>query len=335
MPRRETRIVMAREVLQISLKKIVVDYDFRNDTDQDVTTEVAFPIPSYENDWHQQSISADSFSDFRLQIDGKPFQFLSESKATMTGKDVTAILAADKIDIASFGHFEELSDGNTKIHDLARLPVNEQKRLVALGLFHDLDVNQPTADWTVHLQYHWTQRFPAHSTVHIRHEYTPVAGYAAIPGEGAAQLLLEAGKIPADEAKPKPLNPNDLGDISSFCLGTPLAKIMAASFPQQSPNAQTDVNSDSILLLDWVDFILTSANTWKQPIKDFSLVIERPQPRQGGKMLISFCSPANGEVEKTDVNLFQVHLTNFVPVSELHIGFFEVPQAKAAQPAKK
>ena len=45
MPRRETRIVMAREVLQISAKKVVVDYDFRNDTNQDVTSEVAFPIP--------------------------------------------------------------------------------------------------------------------------------------------------------------------------------------------------------------------------------------------------------------------------------------------------
>src|ERR1035441_1123966 len=50
-PRRETRIVMAKEVLQISNKKVVVDYDFRNDTDQDVTTEVAFPIPPYANEF--------------------------------------------------------------------------------------------------------------------------------------------------------------------------------------------------------------------------------------------------------------------------------------------
>ena len=45
--RRETRIVMAKEVLRISPNKVVVDYDFRNDTDQDVTTEVAFPVPPY------------------------------------------------------------------------------------------------------------------------------------------------------------------------------------------------------------------------------------------------------------------------------------------------
>jgi len=45
--RRERRIVMAKKVLRISPEKVVVDYDFRNDTDQDVTTEVAFPIPPY------------------------------------------------------------------------------------------------------------------------------------------------------------------------------------------------------------------------------------------------------------------------------------------------
>lgn len=44
-PRRETRIVMAKEVPRIGMKKIVVDYDFRKDSDQDVTTEVAFPVP--------------------------------------------------------------------------------------------------------------------------------------------------------------------------------------------------------------------------------------------------------------------------------------------------
>jgi len=40
-------------------------------------------------------------------------------------------------------------------------------------------------------------------------------------------------------------------------------------------------------------------------------------------------------VEELDADHLQVHLTNFVPASELHIGFFEVPLAKAAQPAAK
>jgi hypothetical protein len=44
---RESRITMAKEVLFISESKVVVDYDFRNDTDADITTEIAFPIPDF------------------------------------------------------------------------------------------------------------------------------------------------------------------------------------------------------------------------------------------------------------------------------------------------
>jgi hypothetical protein len=73
-PRRETRVVMAKEVLRISLDKVVVDYDFRNDTDQDVTTEVAFPVPPYENDFPEVDLAGQAFKSFRLWVDGKPIQ---------------------------------------------------------------------------------------------------------------------------------------------------------------------------------------------------------------------------------------------------------------------
>jgi hypothetical protein len=107
-PRRETRIVMAKEVLRISLKKIVVDYDFRNDSDQAVTTEVAFPVPSYENGFPEEDIAGQSFQDFRLWVNGKPVNYQSQATATLKGKDVTGILSANHIDIATFGHFVEV-----------------------------------------------------------------------------------------------------------------------------------------------------------------------------------------------------------------------------------
>jgi hypothetical protein len=78
----------------------------------------------------------------------------------------------------------------------------------------------------------------------------------------------------------------------------------------------------------WVDFILTSANTWKQPIEDFTLIVERGKPEEENtQTFVSFCPPQNAHVDKLDANTFQVHLTNFVPQSELRIGFFDAPQA--------
>ena len=46
----EPRITMVKEVLQISLGKVIVDYDFHNDTNHDITVGIAFPIPDYDLD---------------------------------------------------------------------------------------------------------------------------------------------------------------------------------------------------------------------------------------------------------------------------------------------
>lgn len=333
-PRRETRIMMAKEVLRISDKKVVVDYDFRNGTDQDVTTEVAFPIPPYTNEFaNGPALEDQSFQSFKLWVDGKSVDYESEATATLNGKDITAILKTNHIDIPTFGHFVDRVDSKSRevidTPDFNRLSKSTKDQLVKTGVF-DVD-GAAWGKWTVHLQYHWTQTFPAHSTVHIRHEYSSITGDAYEMGEYAAKSLLEAGKIPVDEAKLKPLDPEDSADLASFCFGLPLAKTMAASFPQQSSNAPKDENSIPTLWKQWVDFILTSANTWQRPIEDFTLIIERPQPEHGGRIFVSFCSPGSGKVEKIDADHFQVYLTNFVPTSELHIGFFEVPLAKAAQ----
>jgi hypothetical protein len=80
----------------------------------------------------------------------------------------------------------------------------------------------------------------------------------------------------------------------------------------------------------WVDFILTSANTWKQPIEDFTLIVDRGKPEeQGTQTFVSFCAPQNAPVDKVNAETFQVHLTNFIPQSELRIGFFDVPEMKS------
>jgi hypothetical protein len=59
------------------------------------------------------------------------------------------------------------------------------------------------------------------------------------------------------------------------------------------------------------------------------------KPESNGKTLISFCSQADETVEKLEADHLQVHPTNFVASSKLHIGFFVVPQAKVSQPATK
>jgi len=336
-PRRETRIVMAKEVLRISLKKIVVDYDFRNDTDEDVTTEVAFPIPPYKNEFPEGDIQAQSFKDFHLWVDGKPILYKSEVKATLNGRDVTGILEANHIDIRTFGHFDDTTEdahhvAQILVPDFTRLPKDAQIRLFKEGLFQDQG-EFVFSLYTVHLQYHWTQTFPAHSTVRIRHEYSPVVGYHQMDIDS-----VKLGLQPASAQKAAALDPDSrsaLDDLMSYCPDAPFLRGVERQVEASGKNAADFTGGQY-----WVDFILTSANTWQRPIEDFTLIIERPQPEQGLKTLVSFCSPANSKVEKLDADHFQVHLTKLVPTSELHIGFFEIhpptpdhPSAKSSPPA--
>jgi hypothetical protein len=331
-PRRETRIVMAKEVLGISPTKIVVDYDFRNDSDQDVTTEVAFPIPPYTDDFPNDDIPGQSFRSFRLWVNGNVVKYDAEARATLNGKEVTDVLRASHMDIPTFGHFVDTTDQNHSTvvvtPDFDRLPKDARERLLAAGLFEDQGFAYPT--WTVHLQYHWTQAFPAHSTVHIRHEYTPTAGFQMV-GLAAFKRALSVGKTPTPKLHPSGRPQDHYDQLMSFCPDPKFLRGSIDAIEKYAPD------SDRYVYPQWVDFILTTANTWKHPIEDFTLIVERGRPLDGyGKPmesrrnLISFCSPQNAPVTKLDANHFQVHLTNFVPSSELRIGFFDLPEAKPA-----
>jgi Domain of unknown function (DUF4424) len=320
--RRETRIVMAKEVLQISPTQVVVDYDFRNDTAADVTTEVAFPVPAYTYGPDNPAISAASFSDFKLVIGGKPATYQTEAKATLNGKDVTSILTADKIDIASFGHLTEPSGNETQTHtpDIDRLPKAEQQRLAQLGLY---DAQDGWGLWTVQLKYHWTQTFPANSTVHIQHQYTPVEGGEIMLPETLKDV---AGHVqPTGDADSVKDELADMQRLQDLCPDPGFLSNLIKGIDSSAPGYGQYAHPN------WVDFILTSANTWKQPIEDFTLIIARGESQEpDAQVFISFCSPQSAPVTKLDANRFQVHLTNFVPKDELRIGYFDVPEAKPA-----
>jgi hypothetical protein len=149
----------------------------------------------------------------------------------------------------------------------------------------------------VRKKYYWTQVFPAHSTVHIRHEYTPVMGNSNTVG---------LGSTPKDDSE----------EATSVCIDPGL---------RETVSKYTAVH-DHESSIDYVDFILTTANTWKTPIEDFTLIVERPHPqfRQAGRKLtsetfVSFCW--NGPITKIDADHFSAHLTSFMPNKELRVGF--------------
>jgi hypothetical protein len=290
--KREVRISMAKEVLFISMEKVIVDYDFRNDTDTDITTEVAFPIPKYsEMSLDELSPTFAGFDNFKLWIEGKPAPFDVETKAISHGKDYSGLLKSFHIDIANFGY----KSSNDHRSQIEKLSTTQKARLMKAGLIdgslsHD-------ALWSVDKKFYWSQTFPAHKTVHIRHEYAPVVGnsnniYWFDKSADAQNDAIEGAK--------------------SFCADVSLLKIL-------KPLQERD---NRPLPLNYVDFILTTANTWKRPIEDFTLIVERPHEQGTLQSFVSFCW--DGPVTKLDADHFSAHAVNLIPTKELHIGFASV-----------
>jgi hypothetical protein len=114
----------------------------------------------------------------------------------------------------------------------------------------------------------------------------------------------------------------DVKLLKSFCPDTSFLHALEKSMA----SAQAQGEDSNYAHPHWVDFVLTSANTWKQPIEDFTLIVERGASYAvEEKTLVSFCSPQHAEVKKLNESQFQMHVTRLIPTSELRIGFFDLP----------
>jgi hypothetical protein len=294
--KRETRIIMAKEVLAISVNKVTVDYDFRNDTDADIATEVAFPIPPYSTGTDERPTKELRFDDFRLWVNRQPVHYSVDIRALVGTHDVTQSVERNHLSLTNFG---KEPFGETEIDQIAKLPPNQRANLIKQGILTHGEYGD-NANWTVHERYYWSQTFPSHATVHIRHEYTPVLGYSQVSPE----ILDPAALRKAHDATQAAEIRFNRDEFTSLC---------------PSPAAVEKLrHTNGIIEPVWVDFILTTANTWKRPIEDFTLIVERTDPRD----TVSFCW--DGPVEKLDANHFQAHAANLIPTHELRIGFYHL-----------
>lgn len=288
---REPRVSMVKERLTISLNKVTVEFEFLNESDQDITAQVGFPLPPYEfeflqhaafspNDGHRRSISR-RFDDFAIWIDDKPGKYETEERAFLNGVEHTEILRRFDINIGTFG--DKIDDpfyDSEPNDELTRLPQDQKDQLMKLGLLG--------GRWTVHKMYHWTQLFPAKKIVRIMHEYTPVEGFRAY------------------------IRPESLRELDDTCLGDDLLKRAQRLPRERARSAEQDFHIGQAA---WVKYILTSANTWKTPIKDFELIVEK-----GSHETVSFCW--DGKIEQLDEKRVVARAKDFVPTKELTIYFF-------------
>jgi hypothetical protein len=317
-PLNQTSVVIAREVVRISDRRVVVEYDLRNDSASDASADLAFLVPPYQNQWDAMDPAAQAFRSLKLFVDDKPVEYKAEAKAELNGLDITKTLEKARIDIATFGHLSLGRDQHSAsrrvfVADYERLPEKERHRLRSEGIFKG---EEGYSLYTVRLEYRWQQTIPAHATVHVRQEYKPVIGYTEAPPE--ADALRTALVSTSGAARTSSMAGGDQQNpLAGFCPNT---RFVDEILKAHKAFAQT---LGPGILPHWVDYDMLSGTAWRRPIEDFTLIVDIPQPEDGIGTLVSFCSP--GVIDKHDGSHLEIHLSKFVPAVDLHIGFFNAP----------
>lgn len=288
--RKEHSVQMAKERLYIEENKVVVEYEFINTSDKIVISEVAFPIPKFDYDVIRGPID---FSDFKAWVEGKQIRLKKEAKAFVGDRDITPDLIKNGITIESFGYYSDRDDSELKKYEVLRLPLNDRRKLVNLGAVEGPQGMSTEGDWHyppkwwVQLKYHWTQEFPPRKTVKVKHEYKPVVGF----------------------------RPIDYGDIlkikNDLCIDTSTLDIIKT---MSDYSLSIDPSGAGYFHISWVNYILTTANSWKTPINNFELDV---MSQKGS--IITFCW--DEPLDRKKSNYVKAIKSNYVPIKDLKIYF--------------
>jgi hypothetical protein len=283
-------IRMASEDLRISPQAVRIRYEFANDSDKDIESLVAFPLPDidtqefYVSPIGQTTKDPVNFVGFHATANGKPIAVQVEQRAIFQGKDVTALVKSVGVPINVII--------NENWHKLDGLAPDKKKVLERTGIAEADGPDQEHPKWTVRTRFYWTQHFPAHKTVVIEHDYQPVTGQAFF--------------TPTD-ADAKPGGGDDYWK-KKYCMdaGT-VAKLKAMG----AAAAKRHGDNGSALEAYSTDFILKTANNWKGGIGKFHLTIDKLKPDN----VLSLCWA--GDLKKTGPTMFEFTAANFHPTQDL------------------
>jgi hypothetical protein len=291
-------IRMVEEVLEISTKTIRVRYRFLNESDQDIRTTVAFPMPPYG--WNPDVSASDRnirpLKSFKVRVDGHSVPTKISQKALIGEVDVTDQLR--KIGLTESQIFETFG-GCTLDGGIIKcgLTKTQEAKVAQLG------GKNVHPGWKVAETAYWEQVFPSRKEIEVIHEYPPFVGYIYdLPCQKGFGCELERIPIPWNK------------DSSEACLDEGTRQAIDKRIKSYVEKGATTV----MVYLNDVEYILGTGRNWKGPIGNFKLRIEKGSPDE----LISLCLP--GKPERIGPSTIEFSHSNFIPQDKLVIYFYSV-----------
>lgn len=294
-------VTMESEALYISPTAVRVDYVFRNASDKDVETYVAFPMPDItggpDSTINLADPEADNILGFSATQDGKPIKVNLQQRVVATGIDMTEEVLSKGVPLRPFA--------DSTMQALARLPPAVIEDWKTRGLVYDdvYDLGKGTEHhltplWSLRSVYWWKTTFPAGRDVHVHHEYTPAVG--GIAGISFATDGQPNGEIYDDYVK-------------RYCIDQTFMK--TATRLEQAATQQ----SGPYYTEGWLSYILTTGANWGGTIKKFQLTVDKGKE----KNFISFCGEG---VKKTGPTTFEMTAEDFYPERDLEFLLLVSPE---------
>ncbi|MGQ3675286.1 DUF4424 domain-containing protein [Xanthobacter sp. TB0139] len=286
-------IVMEKEDLYLSPEKVQVTYLFRNESDRNITTRVAFPLPLIDQSaFTNVSLPVpgdENFVDFHIRVNGQEIHPHLELRAfTQDGRDVTAQLTASGVPLNSYlPDFEER---------LRAVPDRIWRNLAAEGLLDTgagdflRRTDDVSPNWNLQAVFYWEQTFPAGQIIQVEHSYRPIVG---------TSLMLKGD--------------HRMEEFSAYCLDAQGRAGLEQLLRRRQNNPDPDAPRE--LPVREVAYVLTTGANWKGPIGAFHLTIDKGAPGA----ILSLCMDG---LTKTGPTTFELSRENFIPKKDIRFVIF-------------
>ncbi len=286
-------IAMESEDLRISLERVTVRYQFANTTGKPVTLTVAFPLPDIDlaeaENIALPSTDPVNFIDFETRIDGVPAEFRIDQRATVGGKDVSALLDQLKLPVLPIGSREiRVAD----LPEATRTKLADQGLLMPAGT-NDRGRQRYAAAWIAKTSAVRQQTFPPDRKVIVEHQYRPSVG------TNFDTILRSAFR------NNRSLSSEVERYRREYC-------ITDAFLAELDKRAGKEKRNASMIQERRINYVLKTGANWAGPIRSFKLTID---PGAGDR-LVSFCP---GRLKAAAPNALEFTAQDFTPESDLKI----------------
>jgi Domain of unknown function (DUF4424) len=296
------KIALVSEELYLSPTAVKVSYRFRNLTDADYETIVAFPMPDVTGSVDMTVAipdpAKDNFLGFITRVDGTQVDSQVEQRAFLTVPGKPDVEITERLKSLGVPLMPTMEAAGAA---LSALSAPKRKALADAGIVYPLDVDVGKGAhvdwvplWTLRSKFWRKQVFPAGRELLVEQAYTPGTGSQSTLTFGAPDL----GAAQVSHYR------------ETYCTDGPFRSAVQSLYRKaNAPNSKLGAFEE------YLSYVITSGANWAGPIGTFHLIVDK-----GDSTLVSFCGDG---VKKIGPTTFDMIAKDYTPRRDIDVLFIK------------